>query len=94
MFVLIECTTCRVGCDTSAVYEFEEGTTDKDLDAYAKDTAYDNAEGYGIFDDEREACEESGIEFEESGCYGYSYRVLEGMTREEVEEQYGEICNP
>lgn len=52
MFVLIECTTCRVGCDTSAVYEFEEGTTDKDLDAYAKDTAYDNAEGYGIFDDE------------------------------------------
>ena len=93
MFVLIECTTCRVGCDTSAVYEFEEGTTDKDLDAYAKDTAYDNAERCGIFDDEREVCEESDIEFDEGDCYGYSYRVLDGMTREEVEEQYGEIYN-
>lgn len=48
---------------------------------------------YGIFDDEQEACEESGIEFDESDCYSYSYEVLDDMTREEIEEQYGEITN-
>ena len=93
MFVLIECSTCRVGCETSEVYEFEDGSTAKDIDAYASDLAYDNAESYGIFDEERESCEESGIEFDESDCYNYSYKILEGMTREEIVEQYGEISN-
>lgn len=93
MFVLIECSTCRVGCETSDVYEFEDGTTEATLEDYAKDIAYDNAELYGIFDDERASCEESDIEFDESDCYSYEYTVLKDMTREEIEEQYGEIIH-
>lgn len=91
MFVLIECNTCKVGCDIADVYEFEDGTTEATLEDYAKDVAYDNADLYGIFDEERETCEESGIEFDESECYSYEYTVLEGMTREQIVEQYGEI---
>lgn len=93
MFVLIKCDTCRVGCSSIEVYEFEDGTDNEALDVYVSELAYENAEMYGILDDERESCEESGIEFNESDCYSYSYEVLEGMTREEIEEQYGEITN-
>lgn len=93
MFVLIKCDTCRVGCSSTEVYEFEDGTDEEALDVYADELAHENAEMYGIFDDERESCEESGIEFDESDCYSYSYEVLDDMTREEIEEQYGEITN-
>lgn len=93
MFVLIKCDTCRVGCSSTEVYEFEDGTDNEALDVYASELAYENAEMYSILDDERESCEESGIEFNESDCYSYSYEVLEDMTREEIEEQYGEITN-
>lgn len=93
MFVLIKCDTCRVGCSSTEVYEFEDGTNDEALDTYASELAYENAEMYGILDDERESCEESGIEFNEGDCYSYSYEILEDMTREEIEEQYGEITN-
>lgn len=91
MFVLIKCDTCRVGCSSTEVYEFEDGTDNEALDTYASELAYENAEMYGILDDERESCEESGIEFDESECYSYEYTVLEGMTREQIIEQYGEI---
>lgn len=93
MFVLIKCDTCRVGCSSTEVYEFEDGTDNEALDVYASELAYENAEMCGILDDERESCEESGIEFNESDCYSYSYEVLDNMTREEIEEQYGEITN-
>ena len=93
MFVLIKCDTCRVGCSSTEVYEFEDGTDNEALGVYASELAYENAEMYGILDDERESCEESGIEFNESDCYSYSYEVLDDMTREEIEEQYGEITN-
>lgn len=91
MFVLIECKTCQVGTETSDVYEFEEDMDDEGLDAYARDIAYDNAESYGVFDEERAMCEDSGIEFDESECYSYSYTVLKDMTREQVIEEYGDI---
>lgn len=93
MFVLIKCDTCRVGCSSNEVYEFEDGTDNEVLDTYASELAYENAEMYGILDDERESCEESGVEFYESDCYSYSYEVLDDMTREEIEELYGEITN-
>ena len=91
MFVLIECKTCQVGTDVSEVREFEDGTSTEDLDSYARDIAYDNAESYGVFDEERAQCEDSGVEFNEDDCYSYSYTVLEGMTREQIEEEYGSI---
>ena len=48
MFVLIKCDTCRVGCSSTEVYEFEDGTDNEALDVYASELAYENAEMYGI----------------------------------------------
>lgn len=93
MFVLIKCDTWYEGCSSTEVYEFADGTDEEALDAYANELAREDAEMYGIFDDEQEACDEAGIEFNESDCYSYSYEILKDMTREEIEEQYGEILS-
>lgn len=90
MFVLIKCTTCRVGCDNEQVYEFEDSITEEELQTYADECAKDNADMYGIIEDEMEAAEDSGFEFEECQCYEGSYEIL-NMTKEEIEEEYGEI---
>lgn len=90
MFVLIKCTTCRVGYDESAVYEFPDNTTDDELQAYATDCARDNADMYGIIEDEMEEAENSCIEFEEDSCYSGSYEIL-NKSRDEIIEEYGEI---
>ena len=81
MFVLIKCDTCRVGCSSTEVYEFEDGTDDEALDTYASELAYENAEMYGILDDERESCEESGIEFNEGDCYSYEKKSKSSMEK-------------
>ena len=90
MFVLIKCTTCRVGCDSEMVYEFPDDTTEDELQEYATDTARDNADMYGIIEDEMEEAENSYIEFDEDSCYSGSYEIL-NKSRDEIEEEYGEI---
>ena len=90
MFVLIKCTTCRVGCDSETVYEFPDDTTEDGLQEYATDAARDNADMYGIIEDEIEEAENSCIEFDEDSCYSGSYEIL-NKSRSEIEEEYGEI---
>lgn len=88
MFVLIKCTTCRVGCDSEMVYEFPDDTTEYELQEYATDTARDNADMYGIIEDEIEEAENSCID--EDSCYSGSYEIL-NKSKDEIEEEYGEI---
>jgi hypothetical protein len=89
-YVLIKCETSRVGCDSENVYEFPDHFTDDEINTYANEYARDNAEMYGIIEDEEESCNEAGIEFEEDSCYRATIKVLD-MTREEIEEEYGDI---
>ena len=93
MFVLIKCDTCRVGTSLEEVYEFDDNTTEDQLQEYADDLARDNADSYGIIDDEIVESEESGIEFEEGSCYWATVEVLDN-TREEILEKYGDIYEP
>lgn len=90
MLVLIKCTTNRVGCDTENVYRFDDDSKDEYIQEYANDLARDNAESYGIFDEERENCDDSGIEFIEDEHYSATYEKLD-MTDAEAIEEYGEI---
>lgn len=90
MFVKFELTTNRVGCDSTQVYKVADESTSNYLDEIGNDLARDNAEMYGIIDEAREEAEEAGFDFEESECYGYSYEILEGMTEEEIVEEYGD----
>ena len=90
MFVLFNLSTYRAGCDVHEVYEFPDGTSEQEINDYGDNLAYDNAEMHGVFDEAREDCEESGLEFDEGEYYSSSYEVL-NMTREEIEEEYGEV---
>lgn len=81
MFVLMHLRTNIVGTDVDAVYEFDDSTSDENLSEYAHDLASDNAEMYGVEFDE---------DFDEEPFEGY-WEKLEGKTREEIEEEYGEI---
>ena len=89
-YVLIKCKTCRTGCDSEEVYEFPDHFTDDEIESYANECARDNAEMYGIIEDEEADADEAGIEFEECNCYWAVTKVL-NMTREEIEEEYGDI---
>ena len=93
MIVLIKCSTNRVGCDKQEVYQFDDNSTEEYLQEYADDLARDNAESYGIFDEEREEAEDSGIEFIEDECYNGSYEILD-MTYDEALDEYGEVLEP
>lgn len=93
MFVLIKCDTCRVGTSLEEVYEFDDDTTEDQLQEYADDLARDNADSYGIIDEEREEAEDSGIEFIEDECYNGSYEILD-MTYDEALDEYGEVLKP
>lgn len=84
MFVKMCLRTNRVGCDFDEVYEVDDNYTDEELTEVAHDLARDNAEMYGIFDDDGD--------FEDEGNYWGYWERLEG-TREEIEEEYGEINN-
>lgn len=90
MLVLIKCTTNRVGCDTENVYRFDDDSTDEYIQECADDLARDNAESYGILDEEREYCEANGIEFIEDEHYSATCEKLD-MTDAEAIEEYGEI---
>ncbi len=78
-----------VGCDDTTVYEFPDGTPLKELEGYAEEVSRDNADMYGAFERAESEAEECGVE--ESDIYSYSVEVLEGVSREEIEEEYGDI---
>lgn len=88
MLVLFKLRTDRVGCDTDEVYEIEDkyasnedGTLNETyLNEVGYDLARDNAEMYGVQQDE---------EIEEEP-FSYLFEVLE-CSREEAEELYGEV---
>lgn len=96
-FVLFKLRTGYVTCDTDDVYEIpdedvynEDGSVDTDfLDEVAEELAVDNADSYGLFDEDEDE-EDDGVENDVE--YGFEYVILNG-TREEIEEDYGSICN-
>lgn len=93
MLVLIKCDTCRVGTSTEEVYRFDDDTTDDALQEYADDLARDNADSYGIIEEEMAESDRNGIEFEEDTCYWATVEKL-NMTEEDAIEEYGEINEP
>lgn len=89
--VLFELKTDYVGCSTTEVYEIsdeqvykeDESINEEFISEVGYDLARDNAEMYGIYDDG---------EFDEEP-FSFTYKILTGMTREEIEEEWGTICN-
>lgn len=82
-FVKFTLSTNYVGTTTTEVYEIpDEEVNESTLDALGYDLARDNAEMYGI------EAEDDG--FEPEDLFSFNYEVLEG-SREEIEEDYGEI---
>lgn len=86
MFVLFKLETGYIGEKSMEVYEFDDGTSEDTFDEYGQQLANDIAEMYGHIVGE----EIDGVEYD-GGTY--TYEILEGMTREEIEEEYGEITN-
>lgn len=86
MFVLFNLDTGYAGEDTTEVYEFDDNTSEDTLNEYGQQLADDHAEMYGHTAGENTY----GVEYEGGS---YSYEILEDMTREEIEEEYGEINN-
>lgn len=79
-YVLFHLRTNRVGEEQDDVYEVE--SIDEDyLNTLGYELAEDNAHLYGTEQEEE-------IEEEQ---FSYSWEVLEGMTKEEIEEEYGKI---
>lgn len=96
-FVLFHLTTDTVGTDADDVYDLpdedvynEDGTVNEDyLDDLGNDLAVENADSYGLLDEEDD---EDDCDVEKDAGYGYTYTILDG-TREEIEEEYGGISN-
>lgn len=84
MFVAFKLETGYVGEETTEVYEFDDDTSEDTLNEYGQQIADDNAEMYGHTAGE----DNNGVEYE-GGTY--TYEILEDMTKEEIEEEYGEI---
>ena len=79
-YVLFHLRTNHVGEEQDDVYEVE--SIDEDyLNALGYELAEDNAHLYGTEQEE---------EIEEEP-FSYSWEILEGMTKEEIEEEYGKI---
>ena len=79
-YVLFHLRTNHVGEEQDDVYEVE--SIDEDyLNALGYELAEDNAHLYGTEQEE---------EIEEEP-FSYSWEILEGMTKEEIEEKYGKI---
>lgn len=79
-YVLFHLRTNHVGEEQDDVYEVE--SIDEDyLNAFGYELAEDNAHLYGTEQEE---------EIEEEP-FSYSWEMLEGMTKEEIEEEYGKI---
>lgn len=91
MLVLIKCTiTNRFGCNTENVCRFDDDSKDEYIQKCADNLARDNAESYGILDEEQEYCEANGIEFIEDEYYSATYEKLD-ITEAEAIKKYGEI---
>lgn len=96
-FVLFHLTTDTIGTDAYNVYDLpdedvynEDGTINEDyLDDLGNDLAVENADSYGLLDEEDD---EDDCDVEEDVGYGYTYTILDG-TKEEIEEEYGDIYN-
>lgn len=84
MFVKFWMGTNYVGQGCEEVYEVPDDTTEDTLNEYAYELARDNAEMYGALDDCEDGIEDEGFEG--------SWEVIEGKTREEIEEEYGSVC--
>ena len=85
MFVLFNLETGYVGEDATEVYEFDDDTSEDTFDEYGQQLADDHAEMFGHTAEE----ETDGVEYEGGTD---TYEMLEDMTREEIEEEYGELC--
>lgn len=77
-YVKFKLTTDRVGCDTEEVYEVED-TSNEYLDSVGYDLARDNAEMYGI-EQQDDDCEEP---------FDWSWEILLNQDKESLEEEYG-----
>lgn len=80
MFIKFVLTTSLVGCDNIVVCKVPDNA---DLDYLAElgnELARDNAESYGVLDDE-----------DESDYFDYSYEFLKDMTEKDIVDEYGHI---
>lgn len=79
MFVLITLKTGYVGEEQRVVYEFSPEAKEDDIEAFAYELALDNASMYG---------HESDEDLEDISAVT---KVLD-MPREDIIEEYGDIC--
>lgn len=77
-----ECTTIMVGTDLNFAICVKDDVPMEQLEEYCEETARNNAESYGVFEEEEQSLEESGIEFIEGECYSFS---LKEITKEEYD---------
>lgn len=90
-YFLCSLETAEVGTDQQIVYAFNDDVKEDEIDSCIHDMAIDNANSYGVLERAMEEAEEIGIEFIEDEYFSYDYEELEGMTEEDIEDQYGEI---
>lgn len=93
MFVLLEYGFGRAGCDESCVYEFDD-TSDADyIEDYAYEVAVDHAQSYGEVVDMDELdgeYDDSDYDAIDLADIWSTFEVLD-LTREEIEEYFGDI---
>ncbi len=82
MLVNIRTSTAFCGEDYDEVYEFPDETTEKELDDYCDQLAYDRACEFGI--------EEQDVE---PDIYG-GWQILKEIHRHKIIEEYGDILTP
>lgn len=83
MYVKFNLGTGYIGEDCEIIYHFEENLSEEEIRTYGLELASEHAEMYGHYTGE----DDSGVEYEPE----MSYEILEGMSVEEIEEEYGEI---
>ena len=76
MFVLIKCDTCRVGCSSTEVYEFEDGT-DRAVDVYKSTGDGTEPPHYAIY-----------ISYEDDNS---DWEYTDGLSVEELEKKIEEL---
>ena len=79
-FVKFRLTTDRIGCDAEEVYEVDN-TSSEYLNDIGYDLARDNAEMYGI-EQQDDDCEEP---------FDWSWEILLNQDKDSLEEEYGNI---
>lgn len=89
MYVYIKVDTNYCGEWDEGVFEFPEGTTEDHIADYASEWANENAMTFGNID-EPEDDDYDENDYREAYC---KWKILKG-TRQEVEDEYGEIKEP